>query len=73
LEAGGLASGPTEEQARVIEAEVRRMRAHVDHQLARARAGGQRRGHVDRVDVAPCAEGVVTAVRRLAASPPIAA
>jgi signal transduction histidine kinase len=67
LEAGALASGPTEERARVIEAEVRRMRAHVDHQLARAHAGGQRRGHVDWADVAPCAEGVVTAVRRLAA------
>ena len=43
------------------------MRAHVDHQLARARAGGQRRGHVDWADVGPCAGGVVTAVRRLAA------
>ena len=67
LEAGALASGPTEEQARVIEAEVRRMRAHVDHQLARARAGGQRRGHVDWADVAACAGGVVAVVRRLAA------
>jgi signal transduction histidine kinase len=67
LEAGALATGPTAERARLIEAEVRRMRAHVDHQLARARAGGQRRGHVDWADVGRCASGVVTAVRRLAA------
>jgi signal transduction histidine kinase len=67
LEAGSLATGTTAERARLIEAEVRRMRAHVDHQLARARAGGQRRGRVDMAGVAQCAGGVVTAVRRLAA------
>lgn len=67
LEAEALARGPMADRARVIGAEVRRMRTHVDHQLARARAGGLRRGHLDATEVAPCAQRVVATVRRLAA------
>lgn len=52
-------------QAPALQAQVDRMRAHVDHQLARARAAGPR-GRGVGCDVAPAVEGVLQVLRPLA-------
>ena len=61
----GEAQGRDDPLARAIEAQVQVMRRHVDHQLARARAGGRRAASTARTPVWPALEAIVRTVERI--------
>jgi signal transduction histidine kinase len=61
----GEAQGRDDPLARTIEAQVQVMRRHVDHQLARARAGGRRAASTARTPVWPALEAIARTVERI--------
>ena len=61
----GEAQGRDDPLARTIDAQVLVMRRHVDHQLARARAAGQRSASSARTPVWPSVEAIVRTVERI--------
>jgi signal transduction histidine kinase len=61
----GETQGRTDPLAQVVMAQVQVMRRHVDHQLARARAAGQRGASAARTPVWPAMEAIVRTVGRI--------
>lgn len=61
----GEARGRDDALARTIESQVQMMRRHVDHQLARARAAGQRSGASARTPVWPSLQAIARTVGRI--------
>lgn len=61
----GETRGRTDPLARTVEAQVQVMRRHVDHQLARARAAGQRGASASRTPVWPALGAIIRTVERI--------
>ncbi len=61
----GEARGRDDPLARAVAAQVQVMRRHVDHQLARARAGGRRQAHAASTPVWPVCHAIIRTVERI--------